>query len=69
MQARRLSLNVEVLTIMAKKLTSDEARQQVEMAEKELIPARRIRQQAWDEFKKARTLHTTTTRQINVILL
>lgn len=58
---------------MAEKSASDEAReqarQQVEMAEKELAAARRIRQQARDELQKACALRAAAARQINAILL
>nr|QEG03110.1 indeterminate-domain 14-like protein isoform X1 [Cymbidium ensifolium] len=72
-QPRRSSLNEEVLAAMAEKSVSDEARdqarQQLEMAEKELAAARRIRQQARDEFEKACALRAAAARQINAILL
>ncbi|PKU85193.1 protein indeterminate-domain 14 [Dendrobium catenatum] len=47
----------------------EQARQQVEMAEKELATARRIRQQARAEFEKACALRAAAARQINSILL
>ncbi|KAK8931435.1 Zinc finger protein MAGPIE [Platanthera zijinensis] len=59
--------------VFAAKSAEDEdralARQQLEMAERELAAARRIRLQAQAEFEKACALREAAARQINSILL
>ncbi|KAG0470006.1 hypothetical protein HPP92_016099 [Vanilla planifolia] len=46
----------------------DEARQAVELAERELAAARRVRQQAQAELEKACALRASASRQINSVL-
>ncbi|XP_020576678.1 protein indeterminate-domain 14-like [Phalaenopsis equestris] len=63
---RRTHIEDKILSAMT---ASDEARRQVQMAEKELAAAQRIRQQARVEFEKACALRAAAARQINAILL